>query len=155
MSESRHYTTLSSSELTIIRQVKTLFEVFDKGLQTLLAQAPTPTAATPAHAHERQQLDAFTPRRRSTDLPLAPSPLRHKTPSSYVVYKAKDARTKAPRGLSTRDQEVYAAIQAVREGLSRGALLRKFHATIHTGIVDGAVRRLRVKKLVVADRVAL
>ncbi len=55
---------------------------------------------------------------------------------------------KARRIGSERDREVLAVIARNRTGISRPDLLRALNAEQHTGIVDGAVRRLRLRKAI-------
>jgi hypothetical protein len=68
-----------------------------------------------------------------------------------VKYVAKfPLRHERVKGIrSERDREVYTALARSRGGLSRLDLLKALHATKRTGIVDGAVRRLRIHYKVV------
>lgn len=70
-----------------------------------------------------------------------------------VVYRAayglRDPKVKAIA--SARDREVFTVI-ARSKGLTRAALLKALRASTRTGIVDGAVRRLRLKRLITAER---
>jgi hypothetical protein len=66
---------------------------------------------------------------------------------SWVKYVAKFPlrHDKVKAIASDRDREVYAHLARSRSGLSRLELLKAMRATKRTGIVDGAVRRLRVR----------
>lgn len=72
-----------------------------------------------------------------------------------VTYAAKfpmrDERVKAIDSL--RDKQVYRLIRtAATGGATRAALLLALGAADHTGIVDGAVRRLRLRGLLTVQR---
>jgi hypothetical protein len=70
---------------------------------------------------------------------------------SWVKYVAKfPLRHDRVKGIrSERDREVYTTLARSRDGLSRLDLLKALHATKRTGIVDGAVRRLRIRYKVI------
>jgi hypothetical protein len=61
----------------------------------------------------------------------------------------------APRvkKLTDRDREVYRLIARKKAGQGRKDLLKELH-TRRTGVVDGAVRRLRLKKLITVASIA-
>lgn len=92
---------------------------------------------------------------------LATAPAPHKphraTRTPGVVYVGKFALDhKRVRAIeSERDRTVYRLIRLERDkGATRAALLAALKAGEHTGIVDGAVRRLRLLGVVKAERVA-
>jgi hypothetical protein len=58
-----------------------------------------------------------------------------------VVYVA-DGRIKADKFTSFRLQQVYGAVKAEPQGLSRKKLLKKLHASKRPGTINSAVRRL-------------
>ncbi len=66
-----------------------------------------------------------------------------------VVYLAKYATahkwfaSKLAKIVSDRDREVYQTVAGTPRGLTRTALLARFNAWTRTGIVDGALYRLR------------
>lgn len=76
-------------------------------------------------------------------------PVRTPRPARVVYVAAFGIRDpKAKRIDSERDREVLATIARARNGISRTDLLRALNATKRTGIVDGAVRRLRLAKAI-------
>ncbi len=70
---------------------------------------------------------------------------------SWVKYVAKfGVRHEKVKAIeSERDQEVYTILAHAKNGLSRLDLLKAMKATKRTGIVDGAVRRLRIRYRVI------
>lgn len=100
---------------------------------------------------------AVGPRQSSTPSPAAtsadqPARCATYTRGSRVRYVAEDRRVRVPN-VPARDQQVYRTLQRAPEGLTRAKLLSACHAQVHTGIVDGAVRRLRQKKLIRVESV--
>lgn len=88
-----------------------------------------------------------------------PSLVTHVRPTtplhvSRVLYKAKYGLRdpKVKKISSERDREVYTTIARAKRGITRADLLKAEKATDHTGIVDGAVRRLRLKKMIAVVR---
>lgn len=111
----------------------------------------TDGTVTTGEGHTRRDTDRPQTDRREANAPK-PTPQPQLAPkTSWTVYKAKfplsHAKVKAIE--SERDQEVYRFLAKTRVGLSRLELLKAMKATKRTGIVDGAVRRLRVRYKVI------
>lgn len=118
---------LTPHELAALRQLRTLVHVVDKALdQTVLAP---PVVATP------------TPRPTTR-------PRSRRARVARVVYQVRDRRVRAVAHAGVSDTRVYAILRATKQGLSRHQLLTRLHATSRTGIVDGALRRLRLQKAI-------
>lgn len=67
---------------------------------------------------------------------------------STVIYKARKRVAKATlRSLPPRDKQVLQIVRGRTHGATRQALLHTLH-TRRTGIVDGALRRLRMAGVV-------
>lgn len=82
--------------------------------------------------------------------PLTPSQVR-----AQVAYMARFplSHDKVKKIESERDKQIYRLIAHARKGLTRLGLLAELN-TNRTGIVDGAVRRLRLKGLVGVENLA-
>ncbi len=85
-------------------------------------------------------------------LPLPPTATRVAVPRVRVVYHVVPGKPRLVERLPVTDAKVYAVLaRRPKHGASRSALLHALQAGTRTGIVDGAVRRLRLKGLVKAQ----
>lgn len=87
-------------------------------------------------------------RRTGVEAPLAPvAPRAPRVPQ--VRYVAKPLRPRL--ALTEQERRVYRAIARRKQGSTRAQLLAEFKAEVRTGIVDGPLRRLRLKKAITVD----
>lgn len=135
----KHFTTLSPSEVQAVHQLRTLISIVDKALTPvdLPVAPPAPDTAADFRGALKKAADAAQVARKVIGRGTGPR----------VTYRPVDGRVKAPRGVSATDQRVYAVIRRMGS-VTRGRLLTALRVGTRTGIVDGAVRRLRLAKVI-------
>lgn len=140
--------------------------VANPDVQFLLVPDRRATAAFSASHKRQHSLPPYRPATAADYAQAAPAPVpapsltrtliaardvrRRPHTQARVLYRAKygirDPKVKAIG--SDRDRAVFVSIARAKRGVSRIDLLKLHRASTHTGIVDGAVRRLRLRKLI-------
>ncbi len=108
----------------------------------------------PHNGQERRHTPAPTTPKKvvpgATSRPAPSKPAVERVSGPQVVYVARYPVTASPIDrLPTHDRKVYGLIARARKGgATRAALLDHMKAHQHTGRVDGAVRRLRLRHVI-------